>query len=174
MAAQRRLLAALLAVFLGSPHLQASQLPAEVLDARDLLRYHQAVQAQPLQVRASEEQTLARAFVYLRAGAEGELREEIQHLTEDHPDALRFAMQADCWNPTHFPDGLARASAWLTSFPDRPAAETAQVREIQVFLEQASDRRRRLLKERSSGSWLPIASVFAFGLFAFVAFRFLP
>jgi hypothetical protein len=146
----------------------------QVQDARSLLQYHLAVTSLPLQTRASEAKTLERAFVYLRSGAEGELREEISNLTEDHPDALRFAMQADCWNPSHFSAGLTRAQDWLVRFPDRPAIETALVQDIQVFLEQANVRRTSLLAQRASGSWYPYASVLAFGLLAFAAARLLP
>ena len=146
----------------------------QVEDAKGVLQYHLAVSAQPLHDRALEANTLERAFVYLRAGAEGELREEIQNLTEDHPDALRFAMQADCWNPTHFPAGLQRAQDWLQRHADRSAAEVSQVQAIQVFLQEASTRRTSLLEQRSSGSWYPIASVVGAALLALAVARLMP
>lgn len=148
--------------------------PNQVQDARGLLEYHLAVSTQPLHERALEANTLERAFVYLRAGAEGELRGEIQNLTEDHPDALRFAMLADCWNPTHFPDGLHRAQDWLQRFSNRTAAEVSQVEAIQGFLQEASTRRSSLLDQRSSGSWYPYGAVIGAALLALAVARFMP
>ncbi|MHC4381023.1 MAG: hypothetical protein ACYSU1_08030 [Planctomycetota bacterium] len=146
----------------------------QVQDARGLLNYHLAASSLAPLERAKEANTLERAFVYLRSGAEGELREEIRALTEEHPDALRFAMQADCWNPSHFPAGLTRAQDWLERFPERPEAETASVREIQGFLQAATARRNALLSQRSSGSWYPFAAVLAFGMLVVAAARLLP
>lgn len=155
----RAIVLALLLILGGAPALAATdQEPALPQDAKALLQYHAGLSGLAPVVRASEVHTLERAYVYLLAGAEGELRTEIQNLTEDHPDALRFAMQADCWNPNTFADGKRRAETWLAAYAERSAAEVGAVTAVRDWLEEAEMRRATLQEDRARSRWYPLAA----------------
>lgn len=94
---QRILLTCCVAVLGCSTTLHAQQ--PEPTDARAFLEQHAVYQNSSKATRAAEEATLARARLYLHAGAENELRQEVAKLTESHPVGLRYAMLADCWRP---------------------------------------------------------------------------
>lgn len=168
----------LLVLFCGlftSQSLYAAQSSTEIpQDAKQLLQMHEAWEALPAVRRAQESMSLDRAYIYLRSGAEGEVRQEIVNLTEDHPDALRFAMQADCWNPTNFATGRARADAWLLQFPERSAAEIQFVQSVQSYLSNAETRRQFVHDRATSSRWYPVGSVLFALLLAAGVVRFLP
>lgn len=143
-------------------------------DALSLLRYQQSLQSLAPAVRASERHTLERAYVYFLAGAEGELREEVQNLTEDQPDALRFALQADCWSTHTYADGQRRAETWLARFSDRSEAEVGAVQAVQTWLTDAEARRSSLQEERSRSRWYPLAAGLGVLLLVWLLVRRLP
>ena len=150
---------------------QTEALPA---DARELLAFHLRAMDQPLPQRVSEARTLERARVYRWAFAEGELRQEIRNLTEDHAGALLLAMVADCWNPANFQQGHVRADAWLGRYPEGSSDDIRLAQEVHNFLSRAQDRRNEILwNRRSRRRWLPAASVIGVVMLSFGVFRLL-
>lgn len=158
----------------GAVPMAAQEGPALPQDARSLLLYQRSLEGLAPTVRASDAHTLQRAYVYLLAGAEGELREEIQNLSEEHPDALRFALQADCWNPHTFADGRRRAVTWLARHSDRSAAEVEDVTAVQEWLEEAETRREDLQRQRGRSRWYPLAAGLGVLLCVGLVLRLLP
>lgn len=170
-----RLLWFLLCALTVAQSLGAAQTPAAIpQDAKQLLQVHQDWEALPSLRRAEEAMSLNRAYVYLRAGAEGEVRQQIVNLTEEHPDALRFAMQADCWNPTNFVAGRARADAWLLQFPNRSDVEVQSVQSVQSYLGNAESRRQFVHDRAASSRWYPVGSILFVLLLAAGVIRILP
>lgn len=167
-------LGSLLLVCLLTGPLGAQQESSLPHDARSLLLYERNLESLAPAVRAAEELTLQRAYVYLLAGAEGELREEIRNLTEDHPDALRFALQADCWSPNTFADGRRRSEIWLATHANRSAAEVKVVTAVRDWLTAAEERRTSLQEERSRSRWYPLAAGFGVLLLGWLLVRLLP
>lgn len=153
---------------------EAQNLSATPADAKQLLQRHLSWENLSALQRADELVSLERAYVYLRAGAEGEVRKEIVNLTEDHPDALRFAMQADCWNPTNFAAGRDRADVWLAKFSGRVDSETLFVQSVQTYLGDAESRRAFVHDRAASTSWYPFGSVLFVLLMAAGVVRILP
>jgi len=151
----RLLLLSSVAVFFFGAGVQAQNIAA-AHDAKGFLEAHQQWLTQSRALRATESSTLKRSFFYLRAGAEGELREEIDNLTEQNPDALRFAMQADCWNPSNFRAGHDRAVLWLSRYDNRPQVETDFVASVKAFLGDAETRRQFVHDRSASTRWLPL------------------
>ncbi|MGB0952973.1 MAG: hypothetical protein ACPG31_07090 [Planctomycetota bacterium] len=143
-------------------------------DALSLLQYQKNLEGLAPAVRASETRTLERAYVYFLAGAEGELRNEIRNLTEDQPDALRFALQADCWSTHTYADGRRRADSWLAQYSDRSDAEVGAVKAVQVWLQDAETRRISLREERGRSRWYPLAAGFGVLLLVWLLVRRLP
>jgi hypothetical protein len=165
----------LVCVFFTLYSVASAQSPLGVpADAKQLLQRHLEWEALPASQRANESVILERAYVYLRAGAEGEVRKEIVNLTEGHPDALRFAMQADCWNPNNFAAGRDRADVWLKQFPERVNTETQFVQSVQRYLGRAETRRQFVHDRAASTSWWPVGSVLFLLLLAVGAVRILP
>ncbi|PCJ54005.1 MAG: hypothetical protein COA70_07665 [Planctomycetota bacterium] len=150
---------------------QQSPLPT---DAKSLLQKHSTWIGLSSTRRAEESLSLERAFVYLQAGAEGELREEVSNLTERHPDALRFAMQADCWNPANFRAGRDRADDWLQQFPNRAESETKFVESVRTYLGDAESRRDYVHERAGSSRWFPLGAGLLVLLIAAGAMRLLP
>lgn len=164
----------LILVFGWSSGISAMQFGSSVPDAKTLLKKHQGWQDLSASRRAEEKLSLERAFVYLLAGAEGELREEISNLTEQHPDALRFAMQADCWNPSNFKAGRERAELWLQEFPGRIDSETAFVQSVRTYLSDAESRREFVHDQAASSRWFPLGAGLLVLLLAVGTLRILP
>ncbi|MDA0667517.1 MAG: hypothetical protein O3A95_07645 [Planctomycetota bacterium] len=164
-----------LCAFFAVPSVVLAQDSSAVpVDAKQLLQLHLEWEALPASRRADELVILERAFVYLRSGAEGEVRKEIINLTEEHPDALRFAMQADCWNPTNFAAGRDRSDVWLKRFSGRVDTETRSVKSVQAYLGTAETRRQYVHDRAASTSWYPLGSVLLLLLLATGAVRLLP
>jgi|FLOH01.1.fsa_nt_gi hypothetical protein len=156
---QRILLTCCVAVLGCSTTLHAQQ--PEPTDARAFLEQHAVYQNSSKATRAAEEATLARARLYLHAGAENELRQEVAKLTESHPVGLRYAMLADCWRPGSYRQGLERASQWLQIFPERSLAEQQAVLGVQAFLATKEQQRSLFLERRAATAWLPFLSLAA-------------
>ena len=128
-------------------------------DAKEFLAQHALFESSSKSTRADEAATLENARFYLHAGAENELRKEIAKLSEDHPVALRYAMLADCWNPSTYEQGLTRSKTWLRNFPERPRAEQQSVTSVHDFLAAKDVRREVLMERRAATAWLPFLSI---------------
>lgn len=134
----------------------------EPSDARSLLEQHLRWQQASMQHRASEHAILEQVRSYYRAGAEGELRQELEKL-ERHPEAMRYAMLADCWQPQNYSQGLQRSRAWMVDFPSQDPARRASVEAVESYLEEQLGRR-----EEVEGSRLQSLGWCLIGLFGVV------
>ena len=130
-------------------------------DAREFLAQHALFESSSKTTRADADATLTNARFYLHAGAENELRMEINKLSEEHPVALRYAMLADCWNPATYAQGLARSEQWLQSFPQRTDAEQQSVIGVRDYLADKESLRESLNERRAATGWLPFLSLAA-------------
>lgn len=109
-------------------------------DARELLAWHASTSEAE---QATVDDLCWQAYVYLTAGAEGELRDRLARIEAqggaDDPevaaDVQRFAIQAACWSPERHAKGLAMAEAWEARFGDGPAPAVAAVADMRRFLE---------------------------------------
>lgn len=155
----RILLTCCAAVFVVVAALPAQQL--EPTDARAFLELHAVYENSSKTARAGEEATLLHARLYLHAGAEKELRQEVTKLTEGHPEGLRYAMLADCWQPGTYRQGLERASQWLQIFPERALAEQQVVLGVHDFLAAKEQQRALFMERRAATAWLPFLALVA-------------
>ncbi len=139
-------------------------------DASELLRWHLAHEAAP----QTAEEAAWRAYVYVQAGAEGEVRAaaaQLEALSPGDPDADRFRLEADCWSPSTREQGLRRADAWLTVHADADANSVARVRTLQAFLTAETERAAGIRSADAAAGWLPVLALGAFALMSFGAWR---
>ncbi len=161
-------------LFSSAMPVQSQQISQVQEDARALVGFYLQQQALAMPERAQESRILQRAEVYRWAGAEGELREEIQNLTEDHPMGLLHAMVADCWNPAHYEVGLQRAKTWLVKYLQVGGSNHELAQQVQDFLQEADAHRKTIAELRRSSQWIPVLSVLMIGFFLTRVFRWMP
>ncbi len=98
-------------------------------DARGLLQWHLR-----LGPTDDPDELLRRAWVYQRAGAEGEAWAALERVAArrpDDPDLLRFRARLSAWDPSRWRAGLTDAERWMEEFgPSRSDAERGAVAEI--------------------------------------------
>lgn len=161
-------------------------------DARSLLRYHleaaPRAQAQlaamgstalnhETRMRAIEELRW-QAYVYLQAGAEGELLpllDGLDLIAQEAPDsaipaalreasladAERFRVQAACWSPDQYALGLHLAEFWASRHATASAAEAASVQSMKDYLQVRLQDREDVQGRASSLLWYPLFSLLA-------------
>lgn len=166
----------------------AAQAPPQ--DAQSLLRYHlEAAPRAEAQLAALAAPDLSpqqrsevvkelrwQAYVYLQAGAEGELlplldglakveqAEPGEELAGDLRDATladaeRFRIQAACWNPDQYSTGLALATGWSGRHPKASEAEANSVTAMQEYLESRLQNREEIRSRAASLLWYPLLSL---------------
>ncbi len=169
-------------------HSTAAQAPPQ--DAQSLLRYHlEAAPRAEAQLaaltapglspqRRSEavEELRWQAYVYLQAGAEGELLPLLDGLAKVEQtkpgvelpadlhqatlaDAERFRIQAACWSPEQYSTGLALATAWSGRHPKASEAESSSVAAMKDYLENRLQDREEIQSRAASLLWYPLLSL---------------
>jgi len=141
-------------------------------DASGLLRWHLAHEGAP----ETAEDAAWRAYVYVQAGAEGEVRAaaaQLETLSPDDPDAERFRLEADCWSPATREQGLRRADSWLTAHADTDASSAARVQTLRDFLAAEIDRAAVSRSADVAAGWLPLVALAAFSLMTLGTWRLL-
>lgn len=136
-------------------------------DARELLAWHASSAAA---VEGATVDALRwQAYVYLSAGAEGELRDRLARIEalggaedpEVAADVQRFAIQAACWSPERHAEGLAMAEAWEARFGDGPAPAVAAVADMRRFLEDRLAREEAVHLRSVGMLWYPLLVLLA-------------
>jgi hypothetical protein len=159
-------------------------------DARSLLSYHlEAAPRAEAQLAALATSGLSpearseavaelrwQAYVYLQAGAEGELLPLLDGLAKveqvepgvDLPadlhdatlaDAERFRIQAACWSPDQYSAGLDLATAWAGRHPKASEAESNSVAAMKEYLESRLQDREEIQSRAASLLWYPLLSL---------------
>ncbi len=135
-------------------------------DARELLGWHASAKEVE---QATVDELRWQAYVYLIAGAEGELRDRLARIeegggTEDPEvaaDVQRFAIQAACWSPERHAEGLAMAEAWEARFGDGPGPAVAAVADMRRFLEDRLAREEAVHLRSVGMLWYPLLVLLA-------------
>lgn len=159
---------AALALLFAAP-MWAQEVPT---DASGLLAWHLAHEGAP----ETATDAAWRAYVYVQAGAEGEVRAaatQLETLSPGDPDADRFRLEADCWSPATREQGLRRADAWLTAHAEADAGSVARVQTLRDFLAAETDRAAISRSADVAAGWLPFLALAAFALMTFGAWRLL-
>ncbi len=160
-----RTLLALSAILLAAPSGPAQEQPPR--DARGLVQWH-------LRLAPTEDadELLHRAWVYQRAGAEGEAWAALEGVAArrpDDPDLLRFRARLSAWDPDRWRAGLADAERWSAEFgPSRSEAERGAVAELLDELRRRVSARDAVGEGRRTRALAPLVAL-AVGLLA-VAF----
>jgi len=159
-------------------------------DAQSLLSYHleaapraetqlAALAAPDLSPQARSEaveELRWQAFVYLQAGAEGELLPLLDGLAKVEQvkpgvelpvdlhnatlaDAERFRIQAACWSPDQYSVGLDLAEAWSGRHPKASEAESNSVAAMKEYLESRLQDREEIQSRAASLLWYPLLSL---------------
>jgi len=181
-------------MFVAAPSLCAQEpqnaVQAPPHDAKSLLAYHlEAAPRAAAQLAALERPDLSpaarseaveelrwQAYVYLQAGAEGELLpllDGLGQVEKSKPgedlradlrratlaDAERFRIQAACWSPDHYGQGLALASGWAARYPNASEAESGSVAAMEEYLRGRLQDREEIRRQAASLLWYPLLSL---------------
>lgn len=162
-----------LLLLLGAAAPVAAQQPAAPADAAALLRWHLDHEAPP----ADAEDAAFRTWVYVQAGAEGEVRAsaaQLERLAGDDVQAGLFRLEADCWSPRGRAAGLRRAADWLQRHEGQAdPARVARVRLLYDFLQSEEERAAGVRRADAAAGWVPGLALAAFVAMALAVGRLL-
>ena len=130
-----------------------AQGPAQ--DAASFLAWHAERGGQP---QSDWEVYANNAWVYLQAGALEEARravEEMESLRPDDPDAARFRIRIDSWDPSMREHAALSARHWLATHPDQPTELREAVGRDLAFLEDENARNDGVASSQGRAQFAP-------------------
>jgi len=167
----------------------SSARPEPPQDARELLAWHlQTIpdreaalallrdpQAAPKDRERMFEDFRWQAYLLLQAGAEGELLPLLDALADASrggadllspelarvglADVQRFRIQASCWSPEHYRQGLELANSWIQQEGASNSAAAASVADMSAFLDERLGVHQGIRRRAQAVLWYPLLSL---------------
>jgi len=142
---------------IGFALLSCCALPQWPTDARELLQWHAACEAEDRAAAPDATVLRNRLYAYQAAGAESEAwaaARALDRLAPADPDGDRYRVQLCVWDPERWAEGLQLADRWLQQETGRPAQEIEAVAAARSLLAQRLAAREATASRQSARGWV--------------------